>query len=110
MLVLSRRESEQISIPELGITLQVIRIKGNSVKIGIDAPPEIRVLRGELQPRSELAQPAVPTSSVPYSTPPIGYVVKSRKQSRNETTVEESKQRYRVCCHPVTVVDEKIAC
>ncbi len=48
MLILSRRAGEEIVIPELGITLDVVSVKGKTVRIGIDAPPEIRILRGEL--------------------------------------------------------------
>ncbi len=48
MLVLSRRVAEKISIPELGITLEVVSIKGNTVRLGIDAPPEIRIMRSEI--------------------------------------------------------------
>jgi carbon storage regulator CsrA len=48
MLVLSRRAADQILIPSLGITLEVLSIKGNVVKLGIDAPQSVRVLRGEL--------------------------------------------------------------
>lgn len=31
-----------------GITVTVIEVKGNQVRIGIDAPEDIRILRGEL--------------------------------------------------------------
>jgi carbon storage regulator CsrA len=48
MLVLSRRESEKIFFPDLGISLEIVRVKGNTVRVGIDAPQEVRVLRGEL--------------------------------------------------------------
>jgi carbon storage regulator CsrA len=48
MLVLSRREQESIVFPKLGIRVQVTRVKGKAVSIGIDAPGEVRVLRGEL--------------------------------------------------------------
>ncbi len=48
MLVLSRRENEEILFPELGITLKVIKTKGNQVRLGISAPKSIKVLRGEL--------------------------------------------------------------
>lgn len=50
MLVLSRRVDETIAIPEVGIFVQVLRIDSNRVKIGIQAPDEIGVLRGELSP------------------------------------------------------------
>ena len=49
MLVLSRQAEETIVFPSLGINLQVLRCSRNSVKIGIDAPREIAVLRGEIQ-------------------------------------------------------------
>lgn len=48
MLVLSRRQNEQIAFPELGITVEVLRTKGGSVRLGISAPQDVRVLRGEL--------------------------------------------------------------
>jgi carbon storage regulator CsrA len=47
MLVLSRRTNEQIQIGE-DISVTVLQIKGNRVRIGIEAPEQIRVLRSEL--------------------------------------------------------------
>ncbi len=47
MLVLSRKKEEQIKIgPD--ITITVVRIKGQSVRLGIDAPGDVRILRAEL--------------------------------------------------------------
>lgn len=48
MLVLSRRTSEEILVPSLGITLKVISIKGGTVRLGITAPDNVQILRGEL--------------------------------------------------------------
>ncbi|MBW3600334.1 MAG: carbon storage regulator [Planctomycetes bacterium] len=47
MLVLTRKPQEQIRIGN-GVTITILRVKGNSVRIGIEAPPEVRVVRGEL--------------------------------------------------------------
>jgi carbon storage regulator CsrA len=47
MLVLSRRESERIFIGP-NIVIQIVRVRGGSVRIGIEAPPEIAVVREEL--------------------------------------------------------------
>ncbi len=47
MLVLTRKLQEQVSIGQ-DITITVLRVKGNSIRIGIDAPDNVRVLRGEL--------------------------------------------------------------
>ena len=61
MLVLSRRENQKVLFPNLGITVEVVGLRGNNVKLGIDAPPEIRILRSELADESE-------TNSDSYST------------------------------------------
>lgn len=47
MLILSRKLDESILIGD-SITLKVISIEKGSVKLGIDAPANIRVLRTEL--------------------------------------------------------------
>lgn len=47
MLILSRKLDESIVIGD-SITLKVISIDKGSVKLGIDAPTHIRVLRSEL--------------------------------------------------------------
>lgn len=47
MLVLSRKPAQIIQIGE-DIVIKVIETKRNGVKIGIEAPQQVRVLRGEL--------------------------------------------------------------
>lgn len=47
MLVLSRKPNESIMV-DGGIKIMVIEVKGNSVLIGIEAPPEMRILRQEI--------------------------------------------------------------
>jgi carbon storage regulator len=49
MLVLSRKEGEKIVIGE-GVVLTINRIAGNRVAIGIEAPRDVRIVRGELAP------------------------------------------------------------
>jgi carbon storage regulator len=48
MLVLSRRVNETVVFPDLGITVQVLLLKGGTVRLGIEAPREVAVLREEL--------------------------------------------------------------
>ena len=53
MLVLSRKESERIRLGN-NIVVTVVRVSGDRVRIGIEAPPEVIVLRDELQPRQTM--------------------------------------------------------
>jgi carbon storage regulator CsrA len=48
MLVLSRRLREKIVLPSLGVTVQVLGVRRGAVRLGIDAPPDVTVLREEL--------------------------------------------------------------
>ena len=54
MLVLSRKESERIRLGN-NIIVTVVRVSGDRVRIGIEAPPDVIVLRDELQPRERVA-------------------------------------------------------
>ncbi len=47
MLVLSRKPGEKITIGD-NITLTVLEVSGNRIKVGVEAPGSVRVLRGEL--------------------------------------------------------------
>lgn len=47
MLVLTRKQNEKIRIGP-SITITVLRMKGKAVRLGIEAPEEISVIRGEL--------------------------------------------------------------
>lgn len=47
MLVLSRKEGEKLVIGD-NITLVVSKIAGNRVTLGIEAPADVKIMRGEL--------------------------------------------------------------
>ncbi len=61
MLVLSRRAQQKIVFPNLGVTLSILQVRGRIVKVGIEAPPEISVLRQEVF-SSQLQEQATETS------------------------------------------------
>jgi carbon storage regulator len=48
MLVLSRKPGEQLRIGD-NITITVVEVRGNRVKIGIEAPRSVGVVRSELE-------------------------------------------------------------
>jgi carbon storage regulator len=64
MLVLSRKESQRIRLGD-SIVVTIVKISGDKVRVGIDAPTDVLVLRDELEahepaglaevPRPELA-------------------------------------------------------
>ena len=47
MLVLTRKENETIRIGN-DIEITLIRVRGGGVRVGVDAPRDVKVLRGEL--------------------------------------------------------------
>src|SRR5260370_232487 len=53
MLVLSRRLNEKIVFPGLDISVQIVNIKpGGAVRLGIEAPRAVTVLREEIPDRT----------------------------------------------------------
>jgi carbon storage regulator len=48
LLVLTRRLNEKLVLPGLGVSIVVLAIKGKGVRLGIQAPPEVIILRDEL--------------------------------------------------------------
>jgi len=52
MLLLTRRKGESIVI-DGGIVITVDRLRGASVRLGIEAPPNVRIVRSELLLRQQ---------------------------------------------------------
>ena len=61
MLVLRRKRGEAITISQV-ITVRVLEIEGDRVKLGIDAPPDVLVLREELADNLGNANMPLPTT------------------------------------------------
>ncbi|TWT31517.1 carbon storage regulator [Blastopirellula retiformator] len=51
MLVLTRKQQEKIQIGD-DVVITILKVKGNSIRVGIEAPKDVRVVRGEL-PKTE---------------------------------------------------------
>lgn len=48
MLILSRRESERVYLGD-DIVLTIVRVNGDKVRIGVEAPSNVKILRTELE-------------------------------------------------------------
>jgi carbon storage regulator CsrA len=79
MLVLTRKQKEVIKIGD-DITITILRVKGQQVRVGIEAPREKRVARGELAPLADNA----PMTEIASNT--------SRVEAALETAESEASQ------------------
>jgi carbon storage regulator len=59
MLVLSRKVGERILIGD-NISVTVVRITGGGVRLGVEAPTDMAVVRQELKDRLDAEQAAMP--------------------------------------------------
>ena len=64
MLVLTRKQGEVIHIGE-GIAIKVIKTGKGTVKIGIEAPSNVKVLRGELSAKLHAQKADIETGDEP---------------------------------------------
>ena len=70
MLILSRKKDQKIMIGD-SIELWVVDIRGDTVKIGIKAPREVKVFRQEVAEEIEAANQAALKSSL-AALPDVG--------------------------------------
>lgn len=71
MLVLSRKSGERIHLGD-DITIVVNKISGNRVSIGIDAPHEVQIVRGELPRFASVPVPAESNQPFEFDDEPVG--------------------------------------
>lgn len=67
MLVLSRKKNESIVVND-SIVITVVEIRGDKVRLGIEAPREIPIHRSEV--RAAIAQEAAPATTEQSCTTP----------------------------------------
>jgi carbon storage regulator len=67
MLVLSRKVGERIHVGD-NIVLEIRRIAGNRVTVALEAPRDVRILRGELDGPAREFHSAEPQGSEPVDT------------------------------------------
>lgn len=70
MLVLRRSSGQHIALAGT-IRITVLRVQGSQVTLGIEAPADVLVLRGELTPLEKLPERASPPSAMTASRRPV---------------------------------------
>ena len=80
MLVLSRKQNERIRVGD-SVVVTIVRVSGDKVRIGIEAPPGVRVLRDELRGHSDrdlgrvdgagISQQPTNTQAIELRLPPL---------------------------------------
>src|SRR5688572_14674104 len=68
MLVLSRGHNDKVIFPSLGISVEILRVAGQKVRLGIEAPEEIPVHRHEVCERTQAGGEADKIIKFPAST------------------------------------------
>lgn len=63
MLILTRRVGEKVIIAE-DVTVTVLAIKGNQIRIGIDAPRDVQIHREEIYERIRKEKESLKASGV----------------------------------------------
>lgn len=83
MLVLSRKEEQSIIIGE-NIEVKILSIKGDTVKIGISAPPELKIYRKEVLEEIQNANIRAVASSKNLKDIILGKIGKVEKENKSE--------------------------
>lgn len=85
MLVLSRKVDDTVIIGD-NIKIQVMQVKGNRIRIGIEAPDDVKILRGELAPYgvtserdTESESPSRPKTRFANSAPAIEFEISAEE-------------------------------
>lgn len=83
MLVLSHRKCEKIFVPSLGISVEVLYVTGNKVRLEIEAPRQFPVYCDEVAVRLESAL----DRSIAYWPGQPAPLLKVRRASQNSARI-----------------------
>jgi carbon storage regulator CsrA len=111
MLVLSRRAEEAIVFPQSSVVIHVLGVQGKSVRIGVEAPPEVKVLRGELAgaPAPQPAPKRSTSHAVRIRLDDVGVLTRKLQQQWEAGCNEEAEATLRKLAEAVDFLDREWA-
>jgi carbon storage regulator CsrA len=111
MLVLSRRTDQAIVFPDQGISIRVLQIKGNMVRLGVTAPRSVSVVRGELLQRGPRRDVA-PASLVeaPSASPAAPTLAERAGNAPSQTEARRSAARTALVVDDDQIVRDLLGC
>jgi carbon storage regulator len=68
MLILTRKVGEIIRIGD-AVTIRVLEVRGSQVRLGVDAPADVRIFREEVYRAMQEEQAAASPGSIPTRKP-----------------------------------------
>jgi carbon storage regulator len=68
MLILTRKVGEMIRIGD-AVTIRVLEVRGSQVRLGVDAPADVRIFREEVYRAMQDEQAGAPAAAMPTRKP-----------------------------------------
>jgi carbon storage regulator CsrA len=107
MLVLTRKVHEQVHIGD-GVVITILKVKGQAVRIGIEAPRDVRVLRGELPRHDEFSDPPAKEPTGKARRRAIPSAPATTIEHRRRTTAHSGCQRPHATAGTAAALDQFI--
>ena len=110
MLVLSRKPDQEFVFPKLGISIRLLKVDGRQVRIGVEAPREIEVLRGELvQATDDLIVGEFDTHEMRNRLNTVKLQLHLSEQLLNRHQFEEADIALREAVHQLSLLEREAA-
>lgn len=86
MLILTRKpggNESSITLPELNITIHIVEVRGfNQVRVGIDAPRSVTIVRTELLDNPKIVLDSTCEVDTSFKVPPLKQLGKAVQEAR----------------------------
>ncbi|HWG46972.1 MAG TPA: carbon storage regulator [Gemmataceae bacterium] len=102
MLVLARQLNERIVMPTVQATIEVVALKPGGVRLGIDAPPEVTILREEVLQRGGVSPAVLLAKAEPDAATRLGQIRHVLRNRLHTVTLGLNVLRQQLSDHPIS--------